>query len=242
LIKKELLKIQSLSGAGNKSCADCGSTIGVTFVDVKHGCFICIGCAGINIKFGTDYCRVKSIHFDNFSIEELSMFSAINGNVNMNNKYEHRIEKHNYMSGFNKPNNMSDSNAIREFIKNKYVKKLFYCNVPQIPINEPVKITKVANTLKKQEQQKSSDTNNVGQTYKKSINDEILSLYDTANNNRSNNSSNGIDPYFKTSKLANCAYYIDPMTNVHYIFYNMKWCQYDPNMKLIFIDNCWYAI
>lgn len=126
--RKELITIQK-ADPQNKICVEC-STSGTNFVDVKIGCFLCIDCAGLHRNFGTDICRVKSINLDNFSVEELSMFTFTKGNAFVNKRYEGYLTnpnpKNKYQNIVKKPVKGDPTAKISDFIRRKYVTKEFY--------------------------------------------------------------------------------------------------------------------
>ena len=115
-IKKELMKIKMLKH--NKYCADCDS-FNTLFADVTFGCFLCLRCAGIHREFGTHVSRILSTTHDNFSVEQLSVFTAYKGNEYLNLEYE-------ALGNFTKPSQSSSDKDVREFIKRKYINKDFY--------------------------------------------------------------------------------------------------------------------
>lgn len=119
--KKEILQIIK-NDPQNKICADC-RIVGTTFADVKVGCFLCIMCAGIHRQFGTDICRIKSVNLDNFTTEELSMFTFTRGNIYVNKIYEGNMTdsfKKTIMTYF------KNQQMLKDFIKRKYVIREFY--------------------------------------------------------------------------------------------------------------------
>lgn len=148
--RKEIYSIMK-ADPSNKVCVDC-RTIGTNFVDVKIGCFLCIKCAGIHRQFGTDVCRVKSINLDNFSTEELSMFTFTRGNAYVNKIYEGKIDKYNNIIGTSIkvpiPNNKTDEIYVRDFIKRKYITKEFYLENQNITSQNITNETTQQTTLK----------------------------------------------------------------------------------------------
>lgn len=104
----------------NKICVDCKTTV-TTFVDVKIGCYLCINCAGIHRQFGTDVCRVKSLTLDNFSTEEMSMFSYTKGNKFVNKVFEGNTK---YL--FKRPTYEDGIKRMEDFIRRKYKNREFY--------------------------------------------------------------------------------------------------------------------
>mgnify|MGYP004000070451 FL=1 len=118
--RKEIVSIQKKHDY-NKFCADCNNR-GTSYTDVKYGCFLCTVCAGEHRKLGTDICRVKSTLLDNYSVEELSMFTYTKGNKFFNEHYEALLS--NYFD--EKPVNNSNEYDIKKYITQKYVYKLYY--------------------------------------------------------------------------------------------------------------------
>ena len=68
----------------NQRCADCAvllSDSGV-WASVTFGAFLCINCAAIHRKLGVHLSRVKSVHMDTWSEEELDKMRKGNKHVN----------------------------------------------------------------------------------------------------------------------------------------------------------------
>lgn len=152
--RKNIIAIQK-SDPLNKLCADCGLN-GTTFVDVKIGCFLCINCGGIHRKFGTDICRIKSINLDNFSTEELSVFTYTKGNAFVNKNYEGKLnDKKNIYGSFRKPTTSDDKHKIEDFIRRKYVTREFFIQNNETSI-QPKQTKLVPNTSIKQLQKNTS--------------------------------------------------------------------------------------
>jgi len=121
----KLIKIKALDPQ-NKYCVDC-KNLSQNWIDIKIGCYLCTRCAGLHRKFGTDYCRVKSITLDKWTNEEIEFMKSI-GNTKINEQYEANLKKENKID-------ITSEDKLTRFIKNKYIDKIFYSKINK-QINE----------------------------------------------------------------------------------------------------------
>lgn len=66
----------------NQSCADCGARLSDSiWASTTVGAFLCIHCAGCHRKLGVQLSRVKSVHLDSWSDDEVAAMKAGNRRV-----------------------------------------------------------------------------------------------------------------------------------------------------------------
>lgn len=83
---------------------------------VNLGIYICFQCSGEHRHIGTQYSFVKSCTMDKWSREQIDIMLAM-GNEAANDFWESKLP-----SDYNRPN---DEGARRNFIKNKYVRRIW---------------------------------------------------------------------------------------------------------------------
>ncbi|KAG4108219.1 Arf GTPase activating protein [Neocallimastix lanati (nom. inval.)] len=112
-IIRDLMKLEE-----NKKCFDCSSKV-ITYVNLSTNTFICTECGGLLREINH---RVKNISLSTFTQEE------IKGLQNGGNKKAETIWLAKWNSDFNEPNhNTYDIKSAKEYIKNKYIYKKWYC-------------------------------------------------------------------------------------------------------------------
>ncbi|KAE9028424.1 hypothetical protein PR003_g12418 [Phytophthora rubi] len=76
----------------NQCCADCTSRLNDSiWASTTVGAFLCIHCAGAHRKLGVQVSRVKSLHLDTWSDEEVAAMKG--GNKNVNETYNKHLDK-----------------------------------------------------------------------------------------------------------------------------------------------------
>jgi hypothetical protein len=141
-VLKELRKLPE-----NKICMDCTDKM-PSFVCLELGTFVCTSCAGIHREFGH---HIKSVTLSIFTPEEVELVAA-GGNQNAKKIWLAKWTP----SVFAQPG-PTDKATIREFIKLKYVDKLWYA-MPSSPLAVPEnKTAAVSNEINNQA---TSPTNN----------------------------------------------------------------------------------
>lgn len=69
----------------NQSCADCGARLSDSiWASTTVGAFLCIHCAGCHRKLGVQLSRIKSVHLDSWSDDEVVAMKAGNRRVHEN--------------------------------------------------------------------------------------------------------------------------------------------------------------
>ncbi|RLN89100.1 hypothetical protein BBJ28_00006560 [Nothophytophthora sp. Chile5] len=80
------------SCAENQSCADCTSRLKDSiWASTTVGAFLCIHCAGAHRKLGVHLSRVKSLHLDTWTDEEVAAMKG--GNKSVNEEYSKHLDK-----------------------------------------------------------------------------------------------------------------------------------------------------
>lgn len=70
------------SAAENQACADCGARLSDSiWASTTVGAFLCIHCAGCHRKLGVQLSRVKSVHLDAWTDDEVAAMKAGNKRV-----------------------------------------------------------------------------------------------------------------------------------------------------------------
>lgn len=118
LSEEELAVIRSIPG--NEVCAECGAK-DPEWAVINQGILICLECSGVHRSLGTHVSKVRSLLLDKWLPETLLLFKNI-GNSNSKAIFEHKIEG---LTNVKRLYPSSDRPSREEFIKNKYVKKLF---------------------------------------------------------------------------------------------------------------------
>ncbi|GMF15206.1 unnamed protein product [Phytophthora lilii] len=76
----------------NQSCADCASRLNDSiWASTTVGAFLCIHCAGAHRKLGVQLSRVKSLHLDTWTDEEVAAMKG--GNKSVNEVYSKHLDK-----------------------------------------------------------------------------------------------------------------------------------------------------
>jgi hypothetical protein len=76
----------------NQSCADCASRLNDSiWASTTVGAFLCIHCAGAHRKLGVQLSRVKSLHLDTWTDEEVAAMKG--GNKSVNEVYSKHLHK-----------------------------------------------------------------------------------------------------------------------------------------------------
>lgn len=80
------------STSENQSCADCTSRLNDSiWASTTVGAFLCIHCAGAHRKLGVQLSRVKSLHLDTWTEDEVAAMRG--GNKNVNEIYSKHLDK-----------------------------------------------------------------------------------------------------------------------------------------------------
>ncbi|KAL4152267.1 hypothetical protein PRNP1_009201 [Phytophthora ramorum] len=80
------------ASAENQSCADCTSRLSDSiWASTTLGAFLCIHCAGAHRKLGVQLSRVKSLHLDTWTDEEVAAMKG--GNKSVNEVYSKYLDK-----------------------------------------------------------------------------------------------------------------------------------------------------
>ncbi|XP_061362399.1 probable ADP-ribosylation factor GTPase-activating protein AGD11 [Gastrolobium bilobum] len=103
-----------MSQAGNKFCADCGSSE-PKWVSSSLGVFICIKCSGIHRSLGVHISKVLSLKLDEWTDEQVDELVKLGGNTVINKKYEACVP-----SNIKKPKPHSSIEERSDFIRRKY--------------------------------------------------------------------------------------------------------------------------
>ncbi|KAG5124696.1 hypothetical protein JHK82_031433 [Glycine max] len=100
--------------AGNKYCADCGSS-DPKWVSSNNGVFICIKCSGVHRSLGVHISKVLSLKLDEWTDEQVDALVNLGGNTVINMKYEACLP-----SNIKKPKPNSSIEERYDFIRRKY--------------------------------------------------------------------------------------------------------------------------
>lgn len=128
---RELIEIMR-NEPSNLRCVDCSVVLSDSiWASVTFGAFLCINCAGVHRKLGVHLSRVKSVHMDAWTEDEVNAMRK--GNAAVNEIYERYI-----VDVQMKLSPGSDMNDRENWIRAKYEKQLF-----MTPIDMPEKDKKV---------------------------------------------------------------------------------------------------
>lgn len=112
-----------MSIPGNDKCCDCGSP-DPRWTSINLGITLCIECSGIHRSLGVHISKVKSITLDDWEPELLKVMTEL-GNKVVNNVYEAEVGEK-----VPRATPQCNRNVREEWIKAKYVQKLFLKKLP----------------------------------------------------------------------------------------------------------------
>lgn len=124
--QQEQLFKKLLSKPENSFCADCKAK-GASWCSMGYGVFICINCSGIHRSFGMQVTRVRSTKLDSWTKSDAKMMELV-GNKVANLYWEHQII-------FHKKNHMFFDDNKADYIKQKYVMKMFVKKGAKNPVD-----------------------------------------------------------------------------------------------------------
>ncbi|GMS90895.1 hypothetical protein PENTCL1PPCAC_13070 [Pristionchus entomophagus] len=104
-----------LSVAGNEVCADCAAAR-PEWASLNLGTAICMECSGVHRNLGSHISKVRSLKFDEWPVEYLSVMRAI-GNTTANGLWEARLREE------DRPLADASPDERESFIRAKYVEK-----------------------------------------------------------------------------------------------------------------------
>lgn len=114
-IEAEIRKLAKLDG--NRNCADCSEKV-PGYVDLTHNVFVCTKCSGIHREYQF---KVKGVSMSTFNAQDLAGL-ATGGNDAFNSVYLARLNP----KEVNVPNNNTDINKLKDFIKQKYMDRKWH--------------------------------------------------------------------------------------------------------------------
>lgn len=114
--QQEQLFKKLLSRPENSFCADCKAK-GASWASMGFGVFLCINCSGVHRSFGMQITRVRSTKLDSWTKADAKTMEIV-GNKVANLYWEHQIIYH-------KKNHMYFEDNKVDYIKQKYIMKLF---------------------------------------------------------------------------------------------------------------------
>lgn len=124
----------------NKECADCGKE-NPDWVSINIGSIICIECSGIHRSLGSHVSKVRSLKMDKIK-KEIQTFLLSIGNSLVNRIFEGNLGNIENDQKITKPTSKSSEDEKRNFIKMKYVNKLFMIStydknqIPKVEIQD----------------------------------------------------------------------------------------------------------
>ncbi|EGD76503.1 hypothetical protein PTSG_07620 [Salpingoeca rosetta] len=104
---------------GNDHCADCGAA-DTEWASINLGILLCIECSGTHRSLGVHISKVRSVHLDRWTQDTLEFMQQV-GNDRFNARYEGRLQE----AGHQKPTPATPKGARNEFIRHKYIDKLY---------------------------------------------------------------------------------------------------------------------
>lgn len=107
----------------NKICVDCGD-VEPTWISINLGIFICLECSGIHRSLGTHISKVRSFTLDNLDVDTLQLLKHL-GNTFANEVFLKDLPDAIKKSLGEKLNKMSSRSEREQWIKGKYIEKLF---------------------------------------------------------------------------------------------------------------------
>ena len=124
--QQEALFKKLLSRPENSFCADCKAK-GASWTSMSYGVFICINCSGVHRSFGMQVTRVRSTKLDSWTKSDAKIMELV-GNKIANLYWEHQIM-------FNKKGQSFNDDNKADYIKQKYVLKMFVKKGAKNPVD-----------------------------------------------------------------------------------------------------------
>ncbi|CAB3999086.1 arf-GAP with coiled-coil, ANK repeat and PH domain-containing 2 [Paramuricea clavata] len=106
--------------SGNDQCAECGKQ-DPKWASINLGLVLCIECSGIHRSLGVHVSKVRSLHLDDWEPESIKVMKEL-GNQAVNRILESRTD-----AAVHKPSHDSKREIKEEWIKGKYVEKIYFC-------------------------------------------------------------------------------------------------------------------
>eukprot|EP00042_Codosiga_hollandica_P047195 m.509022 g.509022 ORF g.509022 m.509022 type:complete len:373 (+) comp57394_c0_seq12:156-1274(+) len=126
LTERQLLD-QVLKRTENRFCADC-HTPAPTWASYNLGILICVNCAGVHRGLGVHISKVRSIHLDHWSMDQVKVLASL-GNIE-----NRRVLEVSLPANFIRP---KQGIELKKFIHQKYIEKRFALASLYSEINEP---------------------------------------------------------------------------------------------------------